>query len=516
MGGGGKETPRQKMIGMMYLVLTALLALNVTDTVLNAFQTINEGLKATNKNFDQKNEFTMQAFQSALKNNEAKTRPFYDKAMQAKKLCKELDDYIAEIQKELDEFGHFVPEKGEYENKKDYDKVGEIMVGEVGPHKGVELKKRINDTRQKLYDLLDEKGKKEVVISLEAKDLDKPQEGSVFTAWEEVMFHGVPLVAGMSLLSKIQNDVRNAEADMVKYFMKEIDANDFKFDKLSAVAVAPSSVVLAGQPYEADVFLTASDSKKDLEITVGGSRLKVEEGKGKYTTSTGKPGFFKWKGIINVKKPNGEMEQYETEEIEYLVTEPTCNVSADQMNVFYVGVDNPVSISAGFPKEKLDAVLEGNGALTKQRDGQYIARVNNIGKAKITVYYTPKPGERKSLGTKEFRLKAIPSPIPKFAGINNGKQDIALMKLAQNITVPLEAFDFPAKFVVTKFRFGLLKRSGDLTAGDESSSERLTQTMLDAIQGMKTKEKIFIDEISVRDPAGNTRKLPTSITIEGK
>lgn len=513
MGGGGKETPRQKMIGMMYLVLTALLAMNVTDQVLNAFSKVNDSLKATNKNFDTKNEFSLTAFESALKNNPGKTKPFYDKAMLAEKYCTELNNYIEEIQKELHEFGTWDPEKKEYEQKKDYDKVAEIMVGEVGPKKGPELKKRILETRKKLYDLLDEKGKKEIVLSLNALDPEKPSEGNLATTWENATFEGVPLVAGMALLSKIQNDIKNAEADVVNNLLKSIDANDFKFDKLSAVAVAPTSYLLVGQPYEAEVFLTASDSKKNPDIFVNGSQLETEEGKGKYKGPTGKAGFFKWKGVIKVKKPDGTMEEYETPEVEYQVAEPSVNVSPDKMNVFYIGVPNPITVSgAGIPKEKISASLDGPGSLTKDKDG-YIANVTTQGKVKVNVFYEPKPGEKKNLGSKEFRVKRIPDPIAKFAGTATGKVNAAQLRVQKGVIASLENFDFDAKFVVTKFNLGITKRNGDYVPYT-SKDAYITPEMQAALEGVKAREKVFIDEIYVREPGGGTRKLQTGVTID--
>ncbi len=515
MGGGGKESPRQKMIGMMYLVLTALLAMNVTDQVLNAFMKVNEGLKATNANFDTKNQFSLTAFESAMKNNPGKTKPFYDKAKLAQKYSEELNEYIMEIQKELHEFGEFDEEKQDYEQKKDYDKVGEIMVGEVGPKKGPELKKRILETRKKLYDLLDEKGKKDVVLALNAIDPTKAVDGNLAKTWESATFEGVPLVAGMALLSKIQNDIKNAEADVINYMLKSIDANDFKFDKLNAVAVAKTSYLLVGQPYEAEVFLTASDSKKDPEISVGGSRLQTEEGRGKYAPSTGKAGFFKWKGIINVKKPDGTMEQYETPEVEYQVAEPSVNVSPDKMNVFYIGVDNPITVSgAGIAKEKISATIDGQGSLRKDKDGSYIASVTTPGKVKVNVFYEPKPGERKNLGSKEFRVKKIPDPIAKFAGTASGRVNAATLRNQKGVIAALDNFDFEAKFQVIKFSLGVTKKSGDYIGCAPAKDAYLTEEMKSALEGLRPKEKVFIDEITVREPGGGSRKLQTGITIE--
>jgi gliding motility-associated protein GldM len=324
----------------------------------------------------------------------------------------------------------------------------------------------------------------------------------------------VPLVAGMALLSKIQNDVKNAEADVVSYLMKAIDANDFKFDKLSAVVVAPTSYVLAGQPYEAQVFLTASDSKKEPDVFVNGSKLETEEGKGIYKAPTGKPGFYKWKGVIKVKKPDGSVEEYETEEVEYQVAEPSVNVSPDKMNVLYIGVENPITVSgAGIPAEKIIATIS-DGSLSKSSGaGSYIARVDKQGKANVTVYYEPKPGERKNLGTKEFRVKRIPDPVCKFGGRATGKLARAVMAASSGLIAELENFDFDARFTVKSFTFTITLKSGDAIPY-KSSSAYLTQEMKDAIGRIRPGEKIYFDEIVLNEPGGGTRNLQTGVVLE--
>ena len=98
---GGKETPRQKMIGMMYLVLTALLALNVSKEILNAFVIIEDGLNVTNKNFDSKNELLYSKFDKAMADNKTKTEPWYKKAKEAKKKSAELCAFVDEIKSEM-------------------------------------------------------------------------------------------------------------------------------------------------------------------------------------------------------------------------------------------------------------------------------------------------------------------------------------------------------------------------------------------------------------------------------
>ena len=107
----GKETPRQRMIGMMYLVLTAMLALNVSEEFMNAFKLVNDGLVTTAGNFSAANKITYDAFEASLRNDPVKTKPFYDKAQLAKKYTSELDAYIETIKNELTELAGGIDEE---------------------------------------------------------------------------------------------------------------------------------------------------------------------------------------------------------------------------------------------------------------------------------------------------------------------------------------------------------------------------------------------------------------------
>ena len=167
---GGKETPRQKMIGMMYLVLTALLALNVSKDILNAFVTVNESLVKTNFNFDAKNNVTQNAFELAMLNNEAKTKPFYDAAKAARSMSKDLDKFIAELKSELYVHVEKVEKAtgdtinlAKINGKDNYDIPTHFLIGdneEAATGKAAELKDKINKYRADILSLVKSKAPK--------------------------------------------------------------------------------------------------------------------------------------------------------------------------------------------------------------------------------------------------------------------------------------------------------------------------------------------------------------------
>lgn len=500
----GKETPRQKMIGMMYLVLTAMLALNVSEEFMNAFKLVNDGLETTAQNFASANKMTYDAFESSMKNDPTKTKPFYDKALQAQKYSEDLDKYIVQIKKDLTEAaGGIDEETGDIAKRSDMEIGVQLMITQK---KGSELKNKILETRKKYLELVAPAERNSFDFSLNAVEPGPDKEG-IKKSWEVKNFEGVPVTAIVTILSKIQNDNKNAEAEVTKYLLSKINASDFKFDQLEATVVAPTSYVLVGQQYEAQVFISASSSTQNPQIVVGGRTLPVENGKGKFVTTPTQEGFIKWGGVINVKGPDGEIKPYKFE-AEYQAAKPTAVVSADKMNVFYIGVDNPVSISApGVPKEKIKASISGDGGATiTGSNGKYIVRVTKAGKAMVTVSGEVAKGQMKTLGGMEYRVKRVPDPVAKVAGVQSGNVNAAQLKAQRGVFAVLENFDFDLKFNVKSFTCYVLRARQDPLIM-KSSSAAITPEMLSAMSGLNPKDKVIFDDIIATGPDGTNRRL---------
>ena len=278
---GIPKEPRQMMINMMYLVLTALLALNVSAEILNAFHVVNEGIINSNTSVDNKNAKAMDAFQSSMEKDATKTKPWLDKANTVKdeseKIIKVLSEITDEIVKQTggwaDEAGnHFdtgwSSEKGHLSDEKNLDVSTRLMVDEK---KGYDLQEKLLGLREKLIGLIDDPAKKkELEIQL---PLNVPPKDQMFKNaegqqkdWVNMNFHMIPTIAAITLLNKFQNDIKNSEAMMIDYFLQQINAKDFKFDKLTARVIAPTSYVMQGQKYSADIFVAAFNSTQNPEV----------------------------------------------------------------------------------------------------------------------------------------------------------------------------------------------------------------------------------------------------------
>jgi len=446
---GGKETPRQRMIGILYLVLLGLVALNVPDNLLNAFKNISNSLIASKSNVQTGIDNTYDAFEKTkLKEQPDRAKPIYDKAKQASSIAKELDDYIEGIKKELTEKAGGIEETtDDYKKRDDLDLSPEVM---INGKKAFDLHKKIDDTREKLLALLDPKERAATKLSL-AADAPKNKKGNASLSWEQAYFgDGIPMGAAMTSLNKVQADAKNAESEVVKKILGKVDQAVVNLDKFAAVAVAPSSYIIAGQPYKAEVFLTASDSKSNPEIAVNGSRLQVTEGRGTYSTGTSGEGVRTWVGTIRVKQNDGSIKEYKTAPQQYQVAKPSATVAAEKMNVLYIGVSNPLSVSApGIPKDKLRVSMSG-GSISGS-NGSFTARVTSPGTVNVTVSGEASPGKTQTLGSTQFRVKRIPDPKAVFGGKSGGSSATANLKAQDQVFARLDNFEFDAKFSVTRF-----------------------------------------------------------------
>ncbi|MDB5010093.1 MAG: gldM, partial [Mucilaginibacter sp.] len=415
---GGKQTPRQRMMGILYLVLLGLIALEVPESLMDAFKAIGDSLTASKTNVQTGIDNTFSAFEKTkLKQEPDRSKGPYTRAKEASKLANDLDAYVETLKKQMiEKCGGFDPAINDYKGRENIDISVDMMVSRG--KKAYELHKKIDETREKLIGLLNEKERAGVILSLRA---DAPPKVSGFPSktWEEATFgEGMPVGAAITNFIKIQSDTKNAENEIIKKILGEVDQAQVNLDQFAAVAVAPTSYVLVGQQYTADVFLTASDSKSSPTITVDGSKLPTEAGRGKYTGTTSSEGIHTWTGSISVKQTDGTYKEYKTTPQTYQVAKPSAVVSPDKMLVLNIGLPNPVSVSApGIPKEKLKVNIS-NGSLTGSA-GHYAAMVTNPGTATVTVSGALGDGaaaKTVTLGSTEFRVKRIPDPKAQFAG----------------------------------------------------------------------------------------------------
>ena len=526
------ESTRQKMINMMYLVLTAMLALNVASEVLESFRIVDASLIQTLNNVNKKNEQIYGAFDAAYMQNPTKVKEWKDKADQVKQKTSQLIIKIKDLKEELvlasggvplktvksedpgfelsSEKPIIVNSKGDtilIKKEDDLNTPSEIMINKK---KALDLKNSINEYRDFIASYTEE-GSPLRESLIKQLDTSNPKinlkEGGEKKTWEILHFDSMPLIAVITILSKMQIDIQNAETNIVSTLYGQIDAASFKFNRLGAAIIAKSTYVLEGDQFEAEVFLTAEDTTQQPEIFVGGSKLMMKDGKGIYHATASKVGTFKWDGLIKFKNPAGDIVNYPFKG-EYQVGRPSVTISPTKMNVLYLGIANPIKVSVpGVASENLE-ISVANGKFEKNGDDFFVypAKLDALGKITSISVTAKLNGESRPMGAMVFRVKEVPDPIATIGGKNGGNLKKEELLAEEGIFAELKDFDFDLKFKVTQFDVSFSGATG-YTKTDKSASNRFTPEQKDHFSKLTQGSVINIDNIMAKGDDGTNRPL---------
>ena len=511
---GYKETPRQKMIAMMYLVLTALLALNVSVEILQAFVIVNESMESTNETFAKKIDGTYSKFEQQYNLNKTKVGPYWENAKKAAKLSEDLKKYLNDAKytviSKSDNISYeaaskiplrLVETKDKYDQPTNYF-IGNSQDGSAG--KASEMKEKIKKYKQDILQLIDLNSRNNIKLGLDTDgpfyDADRKKQN-----WEMHNFYTTILAADVTILNKLIAEVQSAELDVISHLYASVSAEDFKFDKVGAKVVPTSQYVFLGESYEAEIFVAAYDTKQNPTVLIGGSSIAGKEGVALYQAAATSEGLKTYEGVIKMASPNGDIISYPFKN-EYIVAPPTLTISPTKMNVFYIGVENPVSISAGGVADA-NLVPRITAGSTINRTGKgWTVKSNQAGKATISV--DAKIGDRvKSMGKMEFRVKRVPDPKPFIANSDGGNVAKNLLIAAGAIIPRMPAdFEFDLNFEITSFTF-VSMRGSDINQL-EGKGNRLTEEMKKVIGNLKRGGRIWLENIYAKGPDGS-RKIGT-------
>ncbi len=534
---GGKETPRQKMIGMMYLVLTAMLALNVSATVLDAFVLVDNGLSQTTKSFSIKNERLYNQMESAYAVNPTKVEPWKNITDDIRIKTAELIDYIQDLKiltvetAEKDKAAALINENKEIDTKKigskgDTNVSGRLFLGAEGGGKATELKAKIGEYRQYMQSHLDPEIAEQLYQSisniLNTDDPPPNPKGAPHT-WESSRFDHVPLVAVFPQLTKIQLDILNVEAEVVGYLLQQVDAGDFKVNKLDAIVIPKSDYIIQGNDFTADIFLAASDTTQVPRIFVGkyetfltdqgiedyrmvGSynEVPVVGGKGIFTQKASQLGMTRWSGLLEVTAPDGSKLKRPFNH-EYEVARPPVVISPTKMNVFYRAVDNPVDISiSGISADKITANIDGGGSI-RRVGGTFIVNPGRGNTCNITVF-AEVDGSKRSMGTVPFRIREVPDPFAQVRNVTGRTVD--KNELAASLVLEAKMpdwFEFELSFTIRSFT--VLATVGGVTRPASSPNQLITDEQRRLFESLRSGSNVIITDIKAVGPTGTVRDL---------
>ncbi len=188
-------------------------------------------------------------------------------------------------------------------------------------------------------------------------------------------------------------------------------------------------------------------------------------------------------------------------------TDSIVVVSADKMNVLYIGVDNPISVAvAGFSSSKISATISNNGTLTQTSPGRYLAKVSVVGKTEITVYAEMQNGSKKLMGAFPFRVKRIDPPVAKIGGFNGGEVKATLFKVQRGIIAVLDGFDYDVRFQVVDYEMTYMSPGKNFVTFS-TEGPLFSKDMIKVIELSQSGDKFIFDKINVRRPDSSLIRL---------
>lgn len=495
--------PRQKMINVMYLVLTAILALNVSNEVITAFKVVDKSLITSNEIISEGNETLYKSLEAKLNDPQSaeKAKIWEPKAMQARELSASLYNYIDNLKLDLKKAADLRIVDGKEDYREDNLDASTRLFETKGV--GKELEKKLNDYREAMLNIDPEIRKQfeaNFPVNTSTKDfLTREGKHKDFT---QTYFHMTPTVAALTILSKFQNSVKNAESEVVTFCHNQIGAVKVIYDQFSALVGQSSNYVMPGQKIDITAGVGAYSKAAQPTITIGGTPVAVgTDGRAEYTITASGAGSKSVPVVVTYTKPDGTKET-KTFPVEYTVGTPGGSaVMLDKMNVFYIGVDNPVTISSGTGWDKTKVSMSGGSLTPAGGAGKYKVRVSTPGKASITVNADGK------VSTYDFRIKQVPDPILMVGPSDGGRIQSVIFKNQRFARADLKDFDFDYHYNIvgatvyfSGANFANIQ-SATISGGNLSNLESLLQKCIPGTT-------VTFDNVRVQGPGGPVKSIP--------
>jgi hypothetical protein len=504
------------MINMMYLVLTALLALNVSAEILNAFKTVDRSLMIASGVAEQKNQEIFKSFKAKLEDptSREKAAIWEPKAQQAKKISDELYNYIETLKTELKKESGLKTVDGKEEFKEDDLDAGTRLLVQGAPEgkgKGKELFEKLKAYKEQLLSI-DPDMKKEIEVGLPL-DLTIPPTSSEAgkSDWAYAYFHMTPTIAAITILSKFQNDVRNSESKAVEFCHKQIGQVEIIYDQFQAFAGTNTQYLMPGEELVITAGIGAFSKAAQPTVSIDGANVALNaEGTAEYKTRVGGSGAGIKRVRISYAKPDGTTAVVE-KEIKYTVGVPAgLTVSTDKTRVFYKGLENPLSVTGGGGDEKVNVTIEGAGAsLRKAGPGQYIVTCTQLGTVNVVA------NDGKNIQRIAIPVKRVPDPIVVVGGSAGGAMPANVFRVQSGAIAELRDFVFEGvAYKVMSFMLICTGKGFDEPEFAEVNSASFKDAAAQAlIRRCQAGSTVTIGEIKVLEPGGGSRKLDQNITF---
>ena len=510
------NSPRQKMINLMYLVFIGMLALNVSTEVLDGFELVEESLLRSVKSANQRNDRVFDELKTNNIANPEKTREWYEKGYQVKARTDSLYNYTQDLKNRI--VIKSDGKKGDPEHLKHPDDLNaayEVMF-EHGKNDGSKLKSQIDSYRDYIASLVTNPSIKDIIESnLSTEPSAKAKENK--QSWEESMFWRMPVAASVTLLTKLQNDIRYAEGVVLSDLIKNVDLTDYRVNKVSAFVIPQSQTVMRGGSYQANIVLSAQDSTQRPRVFVNGKYLP-DEANGRFVVGAGSTGTYPVTGYIEMPQSDGSFQRYNFSE-QYFVQEPSATVAPEWMQVLYAGVEQPVNIAvSGVASQNVTASMT-NGSLTFKGNNIWMAKPITAGTdAIVSVNAKMADGRTQEMAKINFKVRSLPDPKP-FLTIEGRSLPFDGGPLSRaelvNVNVAEAAIDdgiLKMPFTVLRFQVSTTDNMG-LSVNRISDGARFSNEQKELIRGLRAGKVVYIRGMVVRGPAGDERTLRYPLEI---
>lgn len=513
MGANGnvaRMSPRQKMINLMYIVLTAMLALNVSSDVLNGFTLVEDGLKRTNSNVSDRNAALYMQLEEFTRQNPQKGKPWLDKAADVRRQTLSLYKYIDSLKLAIVRDADGVD--GKVDNILNQDNLEASSKVMVTYGNGAKLERRLAAYRMYIAAYIADP-KKQAAIQKALATEPVLQKGSMIKVpWVSGMFENMPVVASVTLLSKLQNDLLFAEGEALQTLVASVDAGDVRVNKLDAFVIPNSKLVMRGGKYSADIVLAAVDTTQRPAIFVNGRQLPANTRT--YEFMAGQTGTFTYSGYLDVTRGDGTTSRYPFQS-DYTVIEPTATVSATMMNVLYAGINNPISISVpGVAQNAVSATMT-NGSLTRSGD-HWNAHPTRVGAECVITVTATLEGRSQTVSTSTFRVRKLPDPTAYIAykdskGNENhykGSKPFAksLLLAANGLDAAIDDDLLNVHYAVVDFETIVFDSMGNAMP-EKSAGSRFSERQKTSFRRLSRGKRFYITRIRAKGPDGIVRDL---------
>ena len=501
------NSPRQKMINLMYLVFIAMLALNVSAEVLDGFGLIDKSLRDSSITMKDRNDLIMQELTDYYTQNPEKAEEWYNKGLEVRKITDSITSYIQELKyRMVREADGKKADINNIKHKDDLDASSIILLSPVSGE-GVKLRNAIDNYRNNITHYISNPARKGII----EKNLST--QSSNEKNWESKHFENMPLSAAVTILSKIENDIITAEGDALENILNSVDVSDYRMNRLNAYVIPESKIVIQGGHYNARVVLSAEDTTKHHRLYLNGETSDRNDNM-TISLPANSVGTFPIDGYLEINRSDGTTTQQKFSS-SYTVIEPMATIAPMLMNVLYAGVENEISISVpGIAPKDISASIT-NGTLTR-KGNMWVVKPNAIGKnVTISVEARNPEGTKQQVAMQEFRVRALPDPTSfisysdtngnpvMFKGGNISK---SILNNSTEIEAAIDDGILNIPFKVLSFRTILFDSMGNAIP-EVSNGNQFSERQKEQIRRLARGSYFYISGVKAVGPDGIEREI---------